>query len=571
MKDTINVLKSQGFPHYAKRKGILGYEQNDLMGVDFDYIHGLNASLAKMKAAKEFTRLLVETKTDKSDHQLYADFVEDTLGHGDSTNKLSDAIRFYSYMRYMGFRVKPAIVNLSAMPAVSVPFLARISTHSGRLHTSAAASVASNKNITEPEQRFLGEFSDTLFQAQLMNEYRSKQERTGGTHRFSNWAGKMMEVTESFMRKTTGLATMRAIAEGRIVDQKLLDANGWKLGEKVDLSNEENYQKATEIASEMVSDVHMDYTKFNKPQIVRRSPTLRTMYTFRAYNQHLMQAYQHMLMNEGPRGKAAVAASAAMQVALGGIKANALAAVILGAYDWWAKEQAETTAREALPNQELALDAFFLGMPSMAGMYLGGSFESGFPTSIKEAVGVPFAIVEDVQKGYQAWANGNKKKALEFMMPFTVMKDALQTYRESTQGMRTITGAPITKPGETEPRVLEPHESLMQALGIRPAAKEKEWRASAEVQDIGKYKKEAQGRLASRYTNAIAEEQWDEAEGVLDEIMAWNMTWASKGREELMISMESLRAAIKSRTQPRKEPKQMRGKAQRIGESYIGQ
>ncbi len=572
MKDTINVLKSQGFPHYAKRKGILGYEQNDLMGVDFDYIHGLNASLAKMKAAKEFTKLLVETKTDKSDHQLYADFVEDTLGHENSSvDKLSDNIRFVLFMRYLGGSIRSGLINLSAIPAVSTPFLSRISTHSGRLHTDAAASVVGKTRISEPEQRFLGEFSDTLFQAQQMNEFRSRQERTGGTHRLSNWAGKIMEVTESFMRKTTGLATMRAIAEGRIVDQKILEENGWKRGEKVDLSNEENYQKAAVVAGEMVSDVHMDYTRYNKPQVVRRSPALRTMYTFRGYNQHLMQAYINMLKEDGPRGKTAAAASMGMQMALGGVSANMVISALLGAYDWIAKESAETSLREAFPNQEAALDVAFMGMPSLAGMHLGGSFESGIPTSIKEAVGVPFAAWEEVERGYTAWVNGNKRKALEIMIPFKSMANVLLAYREATQGIRTNTGAPVYKPGTTEQMVLEPHEALLQAAGIRPTSKEKAWRASSEIQNIGKYKKEAQGRLASRYTNAIAEEQWDEAEGVLDEIMAWNMTWASKGREELMISMDSLRAAIKSRTQPRKEPKQMRGKAQRIGEAYTGQ
>jgi hypothetical protein len=361
---------------------------------------------------------------------------------------------------------------------------------------------------------------------------------------------------------------LRAVEQGKVVDAETLARNGWEQGKPVDLSIEEEYQKAVRVAEELVQDVHMEYTRFNKPQVVRRSGMLRSMYTFRGYAQHLTQAYMHFLKNAGPRGKQAAVASMAMQVAFGGATANWLLGAALDAFKWWEKESLESKAREALPEYSMAWDALFMGMPSLAGVHLGGSFETGFPTTVAEAVGIPAAIVKDISDGYEAWASGNPKKAMEYVAPLVVMRNALKAYRESQYGQRTVGGRPLNVPGEAGPYEPTLGETLLQAAGFRPTGTEKRWRASQEIQDILQYKKKAQEKLMDRYGNAVAEERWDDAVGVLDEVQAWNMLWASRGREELLISKDSLNGAIKARTLPRKEPKQMRGKAAAVGEAF---
>lgn len=371
------------------------------------------------------------------------------------------------------------------------------------------------------------------------------------------------------MRFSTGLAALRAVARGQIVNKDVLERYGWETGKPVDLANEEEYQKASEFAADIVSQAYGDYTSFNKPPVVRKSPTLKSMYTFRFYGHNLIEMWNHYLRgNAGMRGQIAALGSMSMQGVLGGAAAMPLVGALMGMYNWWEKESLESKVRETYPDKQIVLDAAFLGVPSLAGVYMGSSLEMGFPTSVKEAIGIPAAVVDEVVKGYEAWQSGNWRKATQYMMPLVAMKSVLVALQDSTVGQRTVGGRPIAAPGDVEAQTLTNSEAVLQAMGFRPTTKEKTWRLGEKLRDIEEYKKSSQKLLADRYQNAMVDEDWDKAVGILDEIVAWNMTWASKGRPELMISKDSLDAALKSRALPRQPSKQMRGKALGMKEGF---
>jgi hypothetical protein len=582
-QETAQYLKTRGFSNFAKRKGILGYEKNDIMGTTFDYLQGMYSGLAKMDAARNYTKLLFETMPNASDHKLLTDFIQDDLGPSSKWEQVTDKVRMGLYIRYLGGRLKSAAVNLTNMPVASFPILSANAEGVNSLHLNAAKDVASqymsevktHRNATgikglasdnvlsTPELKFMSEFSDSVLQAQQMNEFKGERDRSGLMYKISDILGKPMEMTEWYMRSVTGLAALRAVAEGKIVNERVLKENNWKRGEKIDLNDPGQYAKATDFASNIISQAYGDYTSYNKPALVRHSPTLKTMYTFRFYNQHLMEMWNHYLRgNEGTRGQVAAMASMTAQGVLGGLKAMPLAAALAAMYKMYSKEELETTAREAYPDHQLVMDAAFEGMPSLFGMTIGSSLESGFPTSVKEAIGIPAAVVEDITKGYQSWAAGNPWRAAEYMVPLVSIRDFLSGFRESEYGQRTLGGKPIAAPGEVEPMTLTTAEAFAKMLGFNPTRREKLGRLRAELADLQEYKKTSQSQLADRYTNAIVTGNYEKAAAVLDAVIAWNMLAAEQDKPE------DLNIALKTRIEPKHLNKPMLGRGLGLKEAY---
>jgi hypothetical protein len=214
------------------------------------------------------------------------------------------------------------------------------------------------------------------------------------------------------------------------------------------------------------------------------------------------------------------------------------------------------------------MDVAFEGLPALAGVYLGGSLEVGPPTNIAEAIGVPMALWEDSVNGYKAWAAGNKLRTAEYMAPLVVIRDLLGAYRGAVYGERTVGGRPINVPGEVGPRKLEAWEVAWKTIGFRPLSTERAWRKSEFLGELTKLKTEAQQNLADRYNNAVVSGNMELARETLDEVIAWNMNWLGKNRPELVITKDSLNAALKSRAIAKQPSKQMMPKALRMREEF---
>jgi len=595
-KNVAHILKTKGFGNFAQRKGILGYEKTDVMKVFYDYVLGVNSSLAKMQAAKEYTDLLFKTKPKSEDIKLFTDFVEDEMSPYGKFDRSMDSLRSLLFARHLGLRIKPAVLNLGNMLTTSIPILGiytKGESISSIAHTKAAADISrqymaevpthrrktgirgleEGNVLTDDEVRSQVDLlSDDTIQHQMMNEYKGRfRDNLKWQWRAFEYLATPMEMTEWYIRATTALSAYRAFRDGQITHEPTLKKYGLTAGQKLDMDVQENYEKGIEFAKNIVSKAHGDYSSFNKPPVLRSGKVGalgRSMYTFRFFTHHMLEMWNWMLRHEETgRGKVAFAKSMAGTAFLGGIGAAPVAGLLMAAYKYWDKDEPEAKVREAYPDYGPLWDGVFEGAPALGGAYLGGSLEVGFPTNVSEAIGVPAAIVEDITNGVEAWNSGNKGRAAEYLMPLVVGRDLLSAYRGATTGQRTVGGRPIAfEDGET--KKFSTFETALKALGFRPTSMEKDWRVSEHIKYLADYKQYAQRKFADRYTNSIAAGNIDGAISVLDEVTAWNMLWLSKERPEFAITKDALTSALESRAVPKLPAKTLVGRELRMKEAF---
>jgi len=594
--EVAQIMKTRYQGNFAHRRGILGFETQDITKVYFDYISHTYSNLSKMEASKEYTNLMFKTKPSSEDFKLFADFVQDEMSPYGQFEKWMDGFRSLLFARYLGLRLKPAALNLTNMTTASIPMLGiytKGAASSAKLHGESMKDIAKQWRSEFPTHRRvtgiqgaavqntlspheiraqIDSYTDSTIQAQMMREYRGEfKDQNSLTQQAMQVLGRPMEMTEWYMRASTLNAALRAVERGLITHSETLQKYGWEQGEKVDLSVEENYQKALDFAQDIVNSSYADYTHFNKPPMIRSGKAgaaLRTAYTFRLFNQHLMHMWSWMLQHEGSRGKVAFVKSMVGNALAGGAKAAPPLALLAWMYKQWDKEDPEDKLREDYPSLGRVWDVAFEGLPGLGGVYLGGSMEVGFPQTISEAIGVPAAVVTDIVNSVNAWSSGNPGKAVEYLAPLVVARDLLSAWRGATTGERTVGGRPINVPGEVEPAKLSVPEAFEKALGFRPMSTERRWRLSQGLQELNEEHREVQGKFADRYMNAIARDDQDKQAKIIDEIIAYNMIWLAKERPEMVITMDSLSDALNSRMGVRMPPVQMRGKALQRIEGY---
>jgi hypothetical protein len=464
------------------------------------------------------------------------------------------------------------LAHTEAARDISKQYLQEFPTHKSRIGVRGSFKT----NVLTPDEirSQVDMLTDDTIQHQMMNEYRGKlRNNLKWNWQAFQWLAAPMEMTEWYIRATTALAAYRAFKNGQITRPETLAQYNLTPGQPVDMNIPENYANAVEFAKDLVAMSHGDYTQYNKPSLIRHGwagAMLRSMYTFRFFNHHLAEMWNWMLQHEGSsRGKYAFAKSMFGNALLGGIKATPIAAFIMWALKEWEKDEPENIVRE---NTSASLgpmwDAVFEGLPATFGVYLGGSIETGIPQSWAEAIGIPAAVWRDIKNGYEAWASGNKARAMEYIVPLVVMRDIMATYREYNYGKRTPGGKPIALPGEAQPEKLRWWQIPIRALGFRTLSEEKRYRLQSSMEWINEVRTNAQSKFADRYVNALTKQDYEEVVNVLNELGAYNMYWVSKGRTDMLIQPDSIRSSINSRMRLKKPSRGAIGKALRLKEAY---
>lgn len=596
-QEVAQILKTRGFGNFAKRRGVLGYEKEDITKVFYDYVTGVYGGLSKAQAARDYTNLMFKTKPNSEDYKLLSEFVEDEMSTYGKFDRAMDNMRTAFFVKYLGARIKPAVVNLTNMSTSSIPLLGIYTqgeSNSTALHAKAALDISKQyikefpthqsrvgirglptDNVLAPDEvkAQVDLLTDDTIQHQMMNEYRGRlKDNLNWNWQAFRYLSAPMEMTEWYIRATTALSAYRAFRDGKITHQPTLDKYGLTKGQPVDMNQGDNYANALDFAKDLVAMAHGDYSQYNKPAILRSGAAGaigRSMYTFRFFNHHLVEMWNWMLRHEETgRGKAAFAKSMFSQALVGGLKAAPIVSFLMWAYNQWNKESPEDVLRESYPRLGPLWDGAFEGAPGMAGIYLGGSLEVGFPTNVQEAIGIPAAITQDIMNGAAAWTSGNKGRAFEYLAPLVVTRDLLSAYRGYVSGERTIGGRPISTPGEIEPTKLTAPEAIAKALGFRPMSTEARWRLNQTVGDMEAYRKNTQSKYADRYTNAIADEDYDKAADIIDEVIAYNEIWLSKDRPEMVIRKDELTSALRTRLRAKQPSRSMMGRALSLGEGY---
>ena len=121
-----DVLKARGFgAHGIHRQNIPGFETQDVKGVLYSYMAGLNGWLTKMEAAADFARALGKIDASASPRlwEYAAQYTKDMLRNSDQIDRITGNIKSVAFAWYLGGNIKTAVVNLTQNAVVGVPRL----------------------------------------------------------------------------------------------------------------------------------------------------------------------------------------------------------------------------------------------------------------------------------------------------------------------------------------------------------------------------------------------------------------------------------------------------------------
>lgn len=505
-----DVLKARGFgAHGIHRQNIPGFETQDVKGVLYSYMAGLNGWLTKMEAAADFARALGKIDASASPRlwEYAAQYTKDMLRNSDQIDRITGNIKSVAFAWYLGGNIKTAVVNLTQNAVVGVPRLQQYVTGGGGHWLKSAMDTIGltysgkglhgAKKLTAEEAAMLQElYGNSVITDAYMEEIRGQISASPSLRmweRFTRLLGWPMSKVEIFNRASLALAAYRAARVGAF-KTKALKKYGLEPGQKM------THEQARDFAAMLVRDTHFEYGRGNQPEFLRSNVAgrmLSPVFTFRSFGANILNLWWRALLYEGKEGRAFVAKSLGATVALGGLTAfpfyATLAALCAAASgddeDWTAK------IRNALPANNLLRDVVCYGLPSLLGVNIGGSlrmetpftegmkrgetFKEAMTESLGDFLGIPYDLaVNKPSKFLEARRFGADYRAVEVLVP-TFVANAMQAWRLSTEGQTTLRGRPINSPGQPGARKLSTGEAFGKALGFQPTSSTKSYEAYA--------------------------------------------------------------------------------------------
>lgn len=505
-----DVLKARGFgAHGIHRQNIPGFETQDVKGVLYSYMAGLNGWLTKMEAAADFARALGKIDASASPRlwEYAAQYTKDMLRNSDQIDRITGNIKSVAFAWYLGGNIKTAVVNLTQNAVVGVPRLQQYVTGGGGHWLKSAMDTIGltysgkglhgAKKLTAEEAAMLQElYGNSVITDAYMEEIRGQISASPSLRmweRFTRLLGWPMSKVEIFNRASLALAAYRAARVGAF-KTKALKEYGLEPGQKM------THEQARDFAAMLVRDTHFEYGRGNQPEFLRSNVAgrmLSPVFTFRSFGANILNLWWRALLYEGKEGRTFVAKSLGATVALGGLTAfpfyATLAALCAAASgddeDWTAK------IRNALPANNLLRDVVCYGLPSLLGVNIGGSlrmetpftegmkrgetFKEAMTESLGDLLGIPYDLaVNKPSKFLEARRFGADYRAVEALVP-TFVANAMQAWRLSTEGQTTLRGRPINSPGQPGARKLSTGEAFGKALGFQPTSSAKSYEAYA--------------------------------------------------------------------------------------------
>lgn len=505
-----DVLKARGFgAHGIHRQNIPGFETQDVKGVLYSYMAGLNGWLTKMEAAADFARALGKIDASASPRlwEYAAQYTKDMLRNSDQIDRITGNIKSVAFAWYLGGNIKTAVVNLTQNAVVGVPRLQQYVTGGGGHWLKSAMDTIGltysgkglhgAKKLTAEETAMLQElYGNSVITDAYMEEIRGQISASPSLRmweRFTRLLGWPMSKVEIFNRASLALAAYRAARVGAF-KTKALKEYGLEPGQKM------THEQARDFAATLVRDTHFEYGRGNQPEFLRSNVAgrmLSPVFTFRSFGANILNLWWRALLYEGKEGRTFVAKSLGATVALGGLTAfpfyATLAALCAAASgddeDWTAK------IRNALPENNLLRDVACYGLPSLLGVNIGGSlrmetpftegmkrggtFKEAMTESLGDLLGIPYDLaVNKPSKFLEARRFGADYRAVEALVP-TFVANAMQAWRLSTEGQTTLRGRPINSPGQPGARRLSTGEAFGKALGFQSTSSTKSYEAYA--------------------------------------------------------------------------------------------
>lgn len=584
-----DTLKTRGWgSHLIKRKNIAGFETEDMKRVLWDYKAGLYGWLTKMSAARDFAKIMAAQKAHR-DPVLWGamrEYVGDMLQNSDGIDRALNTVKSVAFMKYLGLNIKTAALNLTQNFISGIPRLGLETGGSSWKWINAAMSdlvalASDKKNLTDNEIQLLKElYENGTTQANFIEEIKGQI----GSNNFAlgnkvlKIMGAPMGIAERFNRSSLALAAFRAAVNGEVKNEKTLARYKQTAGTPWD------YETAKLFAEEIVDDAHFVYGKHNRPEMLR-GPIGRfvaTAYTFRTFTHNLINLWS-LFLRSGGRGRAAFAKSFIASATIGGIAAIPLYSTIMHIVRQAIGDDPEEWLLDAIgKDNDLLRDVILYGVPAIAGFTLGGSFKMEVPIAERitldksitgqiaagfgEIVGIPWAMIEDIEGTIESLGSSNKWRALEYFTP-TAVANIQKAVRLSTEGHRAASGQPINLPGEKGPRKLTRGETVGKALGFQPVSSSKAWEIQQNLNDFIAYRRRIQGGYAEALALAILKKDQAKVAEIRKKIQEWNKNQLESGRPEYVLKQKDLNQAVRARLINRKLPVPLRKKGLEMKET----
>ncbi|WP_288593060.1 PLxRFG domain-containing protein [uncultured Victivallis sp.] len=489
-------------------------------------------------------------------------FMNETLRNSEASERIIGRIRGITAIKYLS-RPSSAAINLTAM-ATNVPAAMNALGHIPLHQTASLLATTSTKylrfvtgktgQLTTNDQWLFNEIQKNGWDESQVNEEALRVGNTfagNGMRALSKWSMIAFSATERFNRAVTIAATYRGLAAQ------------YQTAELTAPKKRELLRQAKDISDK----AHGVYGRENLPAWARGSGSLaqaaRSFYMFKTFTHNYIQLAMHLI---GSRNYKAFAWLMLSPAIVGGMSSSPAwlilkAAGMLGLAGGGGEDPLEAFYRwlERTFGHEASRFGRY-GLAGLGGINISGStgIDIELPKDWQELLGAPWSAIKDVGQGSAELAKGNLLKGMEKILP-AAFASPVKAYREATEGITNTRNAPVFF--GREQLKLSPAGAVIRGLGFNPAD-------ISEKREIIWQDKKGAARFADRRSDIYARYRlWilngrpqDEADKLIEEIIAYNQAVKASGRRDLpQITGKSLKAAIsRSFTPSRREKERAR-------------
>lgn len=486
-------------------------------------------------------------------------FMNETLRNSEASERIIGRIRGITAIKYLS-RPSSAAINLTAM-ATNVPAAMNGLGHIPLHQTASLLATTSTKylrfvtgktgQLTANDQWLFNEIQKNGWDESQVNEEALRVGNTfagNGMRALSKWSMIAFSATERFNRAVTIAATYRGLAAQ------------YQTAELTAPKKRELLRQAKDISDK----AHGVYGRENLPAWARGSGSLaqaaRSFYMFKTFTHNYIQLAMHLI---GSRNYKAFAWLMLSPAIVGGMSSSPAwlilkAAGMLGLTGGGGEDPLEAFYRwleRAFGHEASRFGRY--GLAGLGGINISGStgIDIELPKDWQELLGAPWSAIKDVGQGSAELAKGNLLKGMEKILP-AALASPVKAYREATEGITNTRNAPVFF--GREQLKLSPAGAVIRGLGFNPAD-------ISEKREIIWQDKKGAARFADRRSDIYARYRlWilngrpqDEADKLIEEIIAYNQAVKASGRRDLpQITGKSLKAAISRSFSPSRREKE---------------
>jgi len=602
-----NVIKARGVrAHMIKRqevKGVdvwTGYEEDPAVALA-KYASGLASGEAKKTMALETLRAFTgtdiswreykaenETEDHKPQYEEYLEMVderridavkqpnafregkawmEDMLRNDETIDRVMGAIKGAAVLKYLAGRVSAPVVNLTAL-ATSVP---------AAMNGYANIPISKVPGLLGKASVYYGryKFGDRkLLPQNIVDLFDQIEEKGWHKAQFNRESLSVLESKIGYGYNNLIEWSMFAFGASEQLNRVSTIAGAYLgIKEKTPRSSFD-HESALKQAKEISDRAHGVYGKANLPHWARGSgisgQLARSFYVFKTFSHNYLLTMKDLGLNQG-QAKAALYMAVSPAI-LGGAGAFVggklminLVNLILKAFDLDYDDPEEAFYDWLLTNMGEYAERFArYGLFGLAGVSLKGSLEIGIgdiPTTLKDILGAPGSIVEDVFVGAARLAKGDVMKGAEKILP-TFAGAPVRAYREATQGLTTGTNAPTFYGNEHV--VADTVDSIFRTLSFNPAriatVKEKQWKERKVESAYSQRSRDIYAKLKKFYLRPAAERSQTDLMDIHNEIREYNERLKSRGLAGVIppITKKSIKTNLKRSFKPTKKERARR-------------